>query len=206
LAADSLMPSSAAMASWVVDVAQQDDGPQLRGQLVEGALEPVTQVRRLGPGQRVAIAPRLHRARLLGELVVAVAAPLGEVGVRAVRGDPIEPRGELRVAAEPAYGLPGAEVSLLHHVARVLLVTGEPEGQRVRGDVGLADQFLERLLVTVAGGGDQLLLAQRVTPVVSILVGLRDGGQRYATNPRPSVMVSGFRDGGCETCPNGSTS
>src|SRR5439155_17749062 len=129
------------------------------------------------------------RALIVERVGPVAAAPLGHRGRRVGR-DPVQPRGELRVAAEAAYGLPGAEVGLLHHVARILLVPGEPEGKGVGRDVGLADQFLERLLVTVAGGGDQLLLAQRASPVVSIPLRLRDGGQRYAAAVRPSVMAA----------------
>src|SRR5438132_13251756 len=175
----------------VVDVLQDHDGPQLGRELRHGLGGPVVERRRLGAGLGVGERTVVYD---FGALIVervgpVAAAPLGHRG-RSVGRDPVQPRGELRVAAEAAYGLPGAEVSLLHHVARVLLVAGEPEGQRVRGDVGLADQLLERLLVTVAGGGDQLLLAQRVTPVVSIPFGLRDGGQRYATGGRPSVVAA----------------
>ena len=159
----------------VVHVLQDHDGPQLGRELGHGLGEPLVERRRLGAGLGVGEGTVVHdlRALIVERVGPGAAAALGHRG-RGVGRDPVQPRGELRVAAEAAYGLPGAEVSLLHHVARVLLVPGEPEGQRVRGDVGLADQFLKRLLVAVAGGGDQLLLAQRVSPVISIPVGLRD--------------------------------
>src|SRR2546423_1057837 len=198
----------------VVDVLQDHDGPQLGRELGHGLGEPLMERRRLGDGLGVGERTVVYdfRALVVERVGPVAAAPLGHRG-RGVGRDAVEPRGELRVATELPYGLPGAEVSLLHHVACILLVTGEPEGQRVRGDVRLADQLLERLLVTVAGGGDQLVLGQRATPVFSIPVGLRDGGQRYATIPRPSVIparpgtrFSAFRGEGCAACPSGSTS
>ena len=51
--------------------------------------------------------------------------------------------------------LPGPEVGLLHHVACVLLVGRETDRERVRVDVGPADQLVERRAITVACGGDQ---------------------------------------------------
>src|SRR2546423_4925460 len=178
----------------VVHVLQDHDGPQLGRELRHGVGEPLVERRRLGAGLGVGEGTVVND---LGALIVervgpVAAAPLSHRG-RGVGRDPVQPRRELRVAAEPAYRLPGAEVGLLHHVARILLVPGQPEGERVRRGVGLADQFLERLLVTVAGGGDQLLLAQRVSPVVSIPVGLPDGGQRYGAIDRPSVMAAARR-------------
>src|SRR5581483_1573691 len=196
----------------VVDVLQDHDGAQLGRELGHGLGEPLVERRRLGAGLGVGEGTVVYdfEALIVERVGPGAAAPLGHRGRRVGR-DPVQPRGELRVAPEALDGLPGAEVGLLHHVACVLLVPGEPEGEGVRGDVGLADQLLERLLVTVAGGGDQVLLAQRVSPVVSIPVGLRDGRQRYATPGDPAwwaplVPVSGSRGGGCAACPSGSTS
>src|ERR1041384_3556662 len=75
--------------------------------------------------------------------VSAVATPLLHRGVGGVRGDAVQPRGELRVTTEAVETLPGPEVGLLHHVASVLLVGRETQRERVRVDVGPADQFVE---------------------------------------------------------------
>ena len=77
-------------------------------------------------------------------------------------GDAVQPGREGRVAAELPDALPGPEVCLLHHVARVLLVAGEPTRERERVDEGAPHQFVERLAVTAAGGPDQLGLVQPV--------------------------------------------
>ena len=60
------------------------------------------------------------------------AGPTPEVRGRAVGSDAVQPGGELRVAAELAQPSEGPQVRLLHHVARVLLVAGQPVGERVR--------------------------------------------------------------------------
>ena len=51
----------------------------------------------------------------------------------------------------------GPQVRLLHHVACILLVAGQPVGERVRVGVGGPDQLLERVLVAASGGGHQLV-------------------------------------------------
>ena len=84
------------------------------------------------------------------------AGPAAEVGRRAVGRDAVQPRRELRVAAEAPEPSVGPEVRLLHHVPRILLVTGQAVGERVGVRVGRANQLVERLPVAVLGGGDQV--------------------------------------------------
>ena len=117
---------------------------------------------------------RALRDHLLGagvdglEVVVerdrALAAPALQVARGGVRGDPVEPRGEGRVAAELPDALPGPEVCLLHHVARVLLVAGEAPRERERVDESAPHQLVERLSVATTGGADQLGLVQPDLP------------------------------------------
>ena len=90
------------------------------------------------------------------QLVVAVARPPAEVGGRAVGSDAVQPRGELRVAAKPLQPPEGSQIRLLHHVSRILLISGEAIRERVRIGVRDAHQLLEGLVVAVASGGHQL--------------------------------------------------
>ena len=100
---------------------------------------------------------------VVGEGFRAMAAPALDVARGRVRGDPVEPGGKGRVAAELPDALPGPEVSLLHHVARVLLVAGETTRERERVDEGAPHQLVERLAVAATGGTDQLGLVHRTS-------------------------------------------
>src|SRR4051794_37692927 len=90
-------------------------------------------------------------------------AALAHVRRGGVRGDPVEPRRELGLAAELPDPLPSPQVCVLGHVARVLLVTGEPVSERESVSVGPADQFLERRPITALGGLDQLTIVHMLS-------------------------------------------
>src|SRR5947208_6541303 len=77
-----------------------------------------------------------------------------------VGGDAVEPGGKRRVAAELSDALPGPQVCVLHHVARVLLVAGEATRECERVDEGASHQLVERPAVTATGGANQLGLVQ----------------------------------------------
>jgi hypothetical protein len=119
-------------------------------------VEATAKVGRVGAERRVDVRALVRQRRVLGELVVTVAAALPEVRRRAVRGDPVHPGRELGVPPEPLQAPVGPQVRILHHVARVLLVADEPEGERVRVCVRCPHQLVEGPLVTVACGDDQL--------------------------------------------------
>ena len=107
---------------------------------------------------------RVGGIEALGEGFGALTASLVDVGRRGVRGDAVEPSREGGVAAELPDALPGPQVRLLHHVARILLVARETTRQREGVDESAAHQFVERLSITAAGGAEQLGFVQRVLP------------------------------------------
>ena len=121
----------------VVDVAEHDDGPQPGRQAGEGLAAAGR-----GASAASARASGSSSGRLVDRRASSVSsswrcrAPPAEVGGRAVGRDPVQPRRELGVAAEALEAPVGPEVGLLHHVARVLLVPGEPVGQGVGVGVG----------------------------------------------------------------------
>ena len=113
-------------------------------------------------------------------------APLLHERRRGVGRDAVHPRRELRLAAELPDALPGPQVCLLHHVARVLLVAGETARERERVDEGVPHQLVERLSVAAASGADQLGLVQP-----DLLMGARStpsAGKRL----RPAVWPGAF--------------
>ena len=95
------------------------------------------------------------------------ATPLDE-RVRRVGRDPVQPRRERGVPTEPVDALPGSEVGLLHHVARILLVPGQPDGEGVGVDVRAAHELVERRLVPPPCVGNELLEPAR-RPVVLVV-------------------------------------
>src|SRR4051794_15505769 len=90
-------------------------------------------------------------------------AALAHVRRGGVRGDPVEPRRELGLAAELPDPLPSPQVCVLGHVARVLLVAGEPVRKREGVSVRQPDQLLERQPVTALGGCDQLTIVHMLS-------------------------------------------
>ena len=101
----------------VVDVSQHHHLAELGGKCLEGVGEPGAQRRGVGLLLGVVGGPFVDHGVGVEELLVAVLAALAQLGGRAVRGDPVHPRGELRVAAEALQATEGSEVGLLHHVA-----------------------------------------------------------------------------------------
>src|SRR5438552_2230975 len=77
---------------------------------------------RLGHRLGVDLGPAVGEHSVVDELLVAVPGALGEERGGAVGGDPVHPRRELSVAAEPLQSPISPEIGLLHHVARILLV------------------------------------------------------------------------------------
>ena len=136
---------------------RHDERPQLGRQLVDRTRDPFERIGRLG--LRRGLAPRA--ARPAGSNVssigsVALPAPLADVGRGGVGRDPVHPRRELGLAAELPDAPPGPQVSVLHHVARVLLVPRQAARQGEGVDEGAAHQLVERSSVTALGGADQL--------------------------------------------------
>ena len=76
--------------------------------------------------------------------------------------------------------LPGPQVGVLHHVARVLLVAREATRERERVDEGAPHQLVERLPVAASSGADQLGLVQ---PVLLSGTALRPVGPRKGYAP-----------------------
>ena len=123
-------------------------GRAYAGQVVEGAGQPVPQRggdhRLLG----VALGVGVRQRRLVGQLVVAVPAPPGQVRVRAVRGDPVQPGGELGLTTELPDALVGTEIGLLHHVLGFGGIVHEPRHQTHQAALVLGYEQVERPPVT----------------------------------------------------------
>ena len=140
----------------VVEGAQDHDRPELGWEPPQGLLELGTQLDVGHPVLRIPPAVEVGDVGLVGELLVPVLGAPAEVGRRAVRRDPVEPRRELGVTAETLEALVGPQVRVLSHVVCVLLVTGEPIGEGVRVGEGLAHERVERRSITLSGPGDQI--------------------------------------------------
>ena len=138
-----------------VHVFEHDEHAQLGGQLLERPGELRQQRLRLCRFLGLGVGMQLDHVVDGVERFGAIALPTLHGAVRGIRGDPVHPRGELRVAAEAVQALPGSEICLLHHVACVLLVGREAQCERVGVDVGAAHQFVERRPIPTLGGEDQ---------------------------------------------------
>ena len=97
----------------------------LAGSSSSASRDAVEGLGRLGALGDQLLGPGVDGLEIVVEGLGPLAAPALDVARGRVRGDAVEPRGEGRVAAELPDALPGSEVCLLHHVARVLLVAGE---------------------------------------------------------------------------------
>src|SRR5581483_4921882 len=127
----------------VVHVTQHHDGAHVGRE----GLERFGQPRALGgdvrPQLGVDLGPLIDQRVVVREVLVPVARTTGQVRRRAVGRDAIEPRGEGRVATEALEALVGPQIRVLHHVSRILLVPGEPVGERVRLGVRRSHQLIE---------------------------------------------------------------
>jgi hypothetical protein len=138
-----------------VDVLQDDDGAQLRRELLHGSGELSHPYGRLGRRLGLGVERRLDRLVDRVERLGATPAPLLHQRGGGVGRDAVHPRRELGVPSELSDALPGSEIRLLHHVSRVLLVGRQPHGERVGVDVGAAHQLVERGPVAAASRVDQ---------------------------------------------------
>ncbi|CAE7262685.1 mscS [Symbiodinium necroappetens] len=105
---------------------------------------------------------------------------LAEAGEGGVHHDPVEPRGEFRVALEGVDVLPRAEDAVLEGVAGVVLVAGDAPGRGEEARAELAEDVLHRGLVP----GLEPLNKLSLPGVLVALRGLgfvRGGGHETAT-------------------------
>ena len=128
----------------------------LGGSSSSAARDPFERIGRLGLRRGLDLGPRVGGLERLVEGLGSVPAPLADVRRGGVGRDPVHPRRELGLAAELPDAPPGPQVSVLHHVARILLVPRQAARQREGVDEGAAHQLVERSSVTALGGADQL--------------------------------------------------
>src|SRR5262249_57176834 len=78
-----------------------------------------------------------------------------------IQRDPVEPRRELRLAAEPRQGAKRTEKRLLTHVSRILFATDRAVREGVDGTLPSQHQFVEALRVAANRSSDELFVRPR---------------------------------------------
>jgi hypothetical protein len=156
LAALSLMPSSAAIASCGRSyTSRRTTTAQPRRQIRDRQIEVTAQGTELGTGFGVRSGLEvLERLTLVEGIVPVPAAPARVVG-GAVRGDPVQPGRELRVAPELLQAAVGAQVRVLDHIARVLFIGDEAQREAVGVAVRDPDQLVEGRAISALRGLDE---------------------------------------------------
>ena len=146
------------------------------------------------------------------------------MGGRAVGRDPVHPGGEAGVAPEALQALEGPEVGVLGDVSGVVLVPGEPVGQRVDLCLAEADQLGEGIDVAGLGpfhegslfrwnhrnydlGGIGKVTDRLVEPIAAVFdLGVLDPSSTVRLTDSLGSSASGSPGGSCASGPSGSTS
>jgi len=134
----------------VVHVPENDHHPHLARQVLERADEQLPVVNGSCSRFGVALGPHLENLELVVELEVRGSSAFGNQRRGAVHGDAMQPSAERGVAAELAQRAERSQVGLLEHVARIVLVADEAEGQRVALGRRGTHELLERCPITIA--------------------------------------------------------
>src|SRR5207244_9565751 len=144
-------------------LAEEYDGPVIRGQLTNRLLHPPPDLgaaqaleglvgeRPVGAERRTEVAAVLGLGTEVGELALA---PL--VIDADVERDAVEPRIEAGVALEPIEVLVGLREGLLHDVDAVFPASEHTHRERCHPALIALDQLAERVPITLAGALDQL--------------------------------------------------
>ena len=152
----------------VVDVPEHDHHPHLVRKLRQRLDKTLAVVGRPGRGLRVALRTRLENLEIVVELHVGGPPALGHESRRAVHGDAMQPSPKGRVAPELAQLAESAQIGLLQHVARVVLVAHQTQRQGIAVARSGTHQVLEGRPVPVPGKLDEVgevvgLAVQRVS-------------------------------------------
>jgi hypothetical protein len=135
----------------VVHVPQHNHHPHLIRKIRQSLDETLAIVGRPGCSLRIALGARLWNLDVLVELDVGAAAALCDESGRTVHRDAVQPCPEPRVTPELPKLAEGAQVSLLQHITRVVLVADQSQCQGVAVGRRGANQMLEGRPVPVLG-------------------------------------------------------
>jgi hypothetical protein len=133
----------------VLEIVQNDEGSLVGREVAESLMNLTSPA----GGERLGFGTRLRRC-VFGEFVdVRVLAPpaLADQIQRGVDGDPVEPGGKLRLAAEPLQRSERRHEDFLGHVTGVFVVTADPQRDREHAALEPVDDEVEGGGVPAAG-------------------------------------------------------